>query len=251
MTLTICTNPIDVTHKENKFDVVGNESGFLRHFASGREEDKLGVSEQLQTEEEFERLDKTSLSSKMIIPSQYFPNSCEFWDDPIPYLFPFLMEPSHVPLGIRDEEEHPGKPPSQSIYEASPLSFDHSAEQSFRKSSDASFEEFADEVVDVCRMLYEQNPAFDTERPSKAIISNYGIPHKFKRQNRNRMSYERKDRSAALVARALLYAAPEFSSVIPVRLEFDLEEPSPLTACHYGFLITLVSDEQTILSLCL
>ncbi len=70
-------------------------------------------------------------------------------------------------------------------------------------------------------------------------------------QKRYGLGYEYEDLSVAAIARSILGASPELTSVIPVRIEHGIREPSSMAACQYGLFITLSSGKQTILPLCL
>ncbi len=111
---------------------------------------------------DIEYLDNMFISQNKMTASKFFPFRREFWDHPIAYLFPFLMEPSYVPFGIPDEIEHPGKPASRPLYEPELLEFDYTLAFCFRKPESEGYLE-TDEIVSVSRLLYHQNPAFDKD----------------------------------------------------------------------------------------
>ncbi len=71
-------------------------------------------------------------------------------------------------------------------------------------------------------------------------------------ERRLRSKYKCKDRSVAVIARSLLNAFTDMMvSVLPVRIEFGLGEPSTRACCQYGLLITFQTGMRTILPLCI
>lgn len=86
---------------------------------------------------------------------------------------------------------------------------------------------------------------------SRAVINIRSVGHHLYRLRRHEIGYEAKDRSVALIAQVLLDASDRFTSIIPVRIEYDFQEPTPIAVCYYALAITLVSGLQTILPLCI
>ncbi|CAO2650267.1 Nn.00g015590.m01.CDS01 [Neocucurbitaria sp. VM-36] len=149
---------------------------------------------------------------------------------------------------ITDDDEHTGKPSTQPYYTAAPLDFaPHEPSSYYRTPVDLSTLE-EQKVVNISKVLYSLNSTYDD-----ALTFDRGAIAKGSTvaQRRHDAGYECKDQSVALIARALLNATTEFVSVLPVRLEFDKHEPSPLATCHYALAITTISGLQTILPLCL
>ena len=176
----------------------------------------------------------------------------DYWHHSILFLFPRDMEPTYAPIGISDSDEHPGKPASMPFYIAAPLNFAYTEPATYFKHKPTPTPTptlTLHRVVDVAKTLHHLNPVYDDGTAfEKQTVSKHVSP----RQRKCNFSHQCKDYSVALIAQALLNASAElFVSVVPVRLEFRIHEPSTFAICHYGLAITLTSGLQTILPLCL
>jgi hypothetical protein len=138
---------------------------------------------------------------------------------------------------------HPGEPHEDTYNARDTLPpFSHRDSQSY-KFSDGLFTPDL-KAVDVARDLYH----FGTE------IGQIYVAHtknsatiRGERQIERRLRFY--DHCVAVVARSLLHTARDFTSVLPLRLQYKPSQPAKRSPCHYGLLMTRRDGSQTILPL--
>ncbi|CAO2658115.1 Nn.00g073750.m01.CDS01 [Neocucurbitaria sp. VM-36] len=157
------------------------------------------------------------------------------------------MEPTYTPIGISDSDEHPGKPASMPFYIAAPLNFAYAGPATYLKNNPTPLLTLH-RVVDAVKTLYHLNPVYDGgtafDKPnSKQACEPATAKVQFQSPVQGLLSGPH--------SAGLLNASAEFVSVVPVRLESRIHEPSTFAICHYSPATTLTSGLQTILPLCL
>ncbi len=209
-----------------------------------------------ETHAEIDVLDQTTIPPGAVVPGRFFQESQDFWDHPIPMLI--SDRSTYTGTGASLTREHPGMPSPRQRYVAPPLDFNHRQASSYCKTNpppSTGDPAVTDQVVEICKILYQLNPSFNEDYSS---ISGWSIEEvremeqlSVPRERRHRFKYECKDRSVAVIARSLLNAFTDMVSVFPVRMEFGLGEPSTRACCQYGLLITFQTGMRTILPLCI
>ncbi len=185
----------------------------------------------LDEEDEF---DRAFIPSNIKVPLRYFHLTRQYLDHPIPAILPTGMPLTMDIIISQLDSNHPGLPPPE--VRSTTFALDFKIKEILSHQRVSAISASTDSITDICKALYLLNP-----------------PHNTRMEIKNKLNHQYvcMDRSAAVVARSLLYASPQFLSITPIRIKLEPKWPIASRPCWFGLLITLVNGSQTILPVCL